>query len=374
MNKPRILVLTAAGRTGMPVALQLLSEGFPVTAFVHREDQRSARLKAHGAEIVVGSLTDITDMRRAMEGVERAYFCVPPEAGNLTSAAVFAAAAVEQQLESLVVMSQWLASPVHPSLHTREVWLADRLLAQLPNTAVTTINVGFFADNDMQVLAFAAQFGLLMLPYGAGRNAPPSNEDIAAVVAAILARPEGHAGKTYRPTGPALLSPQDIAATFAKVLGHRVRYINAPVWSMLKVMRGMGFSPYVIAQFPQYIREYQRDTFAVSAPTTVVRDITGREPEDFETIARRYAASMPDAKRSVWTQLKLMLMMPIWMLRLSPNTTPYLALNDFSDPNHIGLDADSAEWQQTHQPLTQQPVNHTVSRPASFVPSALSDA
>ena len=40
MNKPRILMLTATGKTGMPVALQLLSEGFPVTAFVHRADQR----------------------------------------------------------------------------------------------------------------------------------------------------------------------------------------------------------------------------------------------------------------------------------------------------------------------------------------------
>ena len=62
MSKPRILVLTAAGRTGMPVVLQLLDEGFPVTAFVHKADQRSERLKAKGADIVVGSLTDINDM------------------------------------------------------------------------------------------------------------------------------------------------------------------------------------------------------------------------------------------------------------------------------------------------------------------------
>jgi NAD(P)H dehydrogenase (quinone) len=66
MNKPRILVLAAAGRTGMPV-----------TALVHQADQRSERLKAKGAEIVVGSLTDINDMRTAMAGARRAYFCVP---------------------------------------------------------------------------------------------------------------------------------------------------------------------------------------------------------------------------------------------------------------------------------------------------------
>ena len=86
MSKPRILVLTAAGRTGMPVALQLLDEGFPVTAFVHKADQRSERLKAKGADIVVGSLTDINDMRIAMTGARRASFCAPTEAGTLKAA------------------------------------------------------------------------------------------------------------------------------------------------------------------------------------------------------------------------------------------------------------------------------------------------
>ena len=97
MNKPRILVLAAAGRTGMPVALQLLDEGFPVTAFVHQADQRSERLKAKGADIVVGSLTDITDMRTAMAGARRAYFCFPNEAGYLKAAAILTVVAAEQQ-------------------------------------------------------------------------------------------------------------------------------------------------------------------------------------------------------------------------------------------------------------------------------------
>jgi nucleoside-diphosphate-sugar epimerase len=76
MNTPRILVLAAAGRTGMPVALQLLDEGFPVTAFVHQADQRSERLKAKGADIFVGSLTDINDMRTAMAGARSAGYTV----------------------------------------------------------------------------------------------------------------------------------------------------------------------------------------------------------------------------------------------------------------------------------------------------------
>jgi uncharacterized protein YbjT (DUF2867 family) len=349
MNKPRILVLTAAGRTGMPVALQLLSEGFPVTAFVHQADQRSERLKAKGADIVIGSLTDINDMRTAMAGARRAYFCFPNEAGYLKAATIFTVVAAEQQLEAVVAMSQWLSQPNHPSIHTREVWLADRLFALLPGTAVTTINPGFFADNEMQVLPFAAQFGMLSLPYGSGKNAPPSNEDIARVAAEILARPEGHAGKTYRPTGPELLSPQDIAASLAKALGRKVTYRNAPMWMVSKVMRNR-LSPYSLAVYEQYAIDYQKNAFGINAPTDVVRRITGREAEDFETVARRYAATNEEVRPSFVMQLKLMLGMIISLLRPAPKTAPYLALDEFSDRSHVVFSADSPEWRRSHEP------------------------
>ena len=273
MSKPRILVLTAAGRTGMPIVLQLLDEGFPVTAFVHQADQRSERLKAKGADIVVGSLTDINDMRKA---------------------------------------------------------------------------------NEMQIFPFIAQFGLLSLPYGSGKNAPPSNEDMARVVSEILARPEGHAGKTYRPTGPKLLSPQEIAAILGKVLGRKVTYRDTPVRMLSKIIRD-SLSLYNLAVYEQYVIDYQKSAFAVNAPTDVVRRITGREAEDFETIARRYAATTPGARRSFATQFKLMFGMIISLLRPAPRTAPYLALDEFSDRSHVVFSADSPEWRQSHEQQANEP-------------------
>ncbi len=354
MSKPRILVLTAAGKTGYSIALQLLSEDFPVTAFVRKEDQRSEHLKSQGADIVAGSITDINNMRKAMAGAQRAYFCTPFIEGSLKAAVVFTAIAAEQKLESVVAMSQWLSNPNHPSIQTREVWLADRLLELLPGTNVTFINPGFFVDNDMQVLPFITQFGLLTLPYASGLNAPPSNEDMARVAAEILARPEGHAGKTYRPTGPTLVSPQDIAATFSKVLGRKVTYINVPLWLISKVMKGMGYPNYFIAQFQQYIPDYQKNAFAVNAPTNVVRTITGREPEDYETIARRYIANALHPKRSLAARVQQMIMMIVWMLLPGPKTTPYLALSEFSDRKHAVLSADSSEWRHSHELRTNE--------------------
>ena len=144
-TKPSILVTTAAGSTGMQVALRLLDEGFTVHALVRREDDRSDRLKAKGAKIFVGSLADLDDMRLAMSGCRRAYFCAPITAAYLRIAAIFATVAREQTLETVVAMSQWLSSPRHPALQTRECWLSDQVLSMLPETSIITVNPGFFA-------------------------------------------------------------------------------------------------------------------------------------------------------------------------------------------------------------------------------------
>lgn len=48
MKRPRIIVTGATGKTGSVVVAELLIAGYPVRAMVHREDDRSARLKAQG--------------------------------------------------------------------------------------------------------------------------------------------------------------------------------------------------------------------------------------------------------------------------------------------------------------------------------------
>ncbi len=73
MNKPRILVTAAAGRNASAAVLELLRKGFPVRAFVWRKDARSERLRKAGAEIFVGDLFDLSDLRSALVDVQRAY-------------------------------------------------------------------------------------------------------------------------------------------------------------------------------------------------------------------------------------------------------------------------------------------------------------
>lgn len=307
MNKPKILVTSAAGNTGIPTTLQLLEKGYPVRAFVRRNDHRAKRLEDAGAEIFVGDQNSIADMRRAMSGVRRAYHCFPVAPNHAHFGSVFAIAAQEAQLEHVVMLAQWTSHADHPSMFTREVWLNEQLLKLLPDTTLTVNNTGWFAENYFFVLETVAQLGILPMPLGDGdvkKNAPPSNNDIAAVNVAALIDPATHAGKTYRPTGPELLSPNEIAAIMGKVVGRKVKYVDIPESMLMKALKVGGFPEMASTQLRLYTDEYRRGTFAVHAPNNVVKELTGREPEDFETITRRIVASRPEAVQTIANKLK----------------------------------------------------------------------
>ena len=241
MQKPRILVTAATGRTGFPVALQLLERGFPVRAFVRRQGDRTQQLKQAGAELFVGNLLDFRDLHQALQGVQRAYYC-PPFAPNLLHGAMlFALAAEDANLEIVALMSQWNPHAIHPSFTSREHWMANHLYRWMPSVDVIHINPGIFAFVYLLGLPMITNFGMLMAPFGEGRNAPPANEDIARVVVGVLTEPTPHIGKSYRPTGPELLSTEDMAAILSKILQRPVRYQDTSITMFAKAAKAMGF-------------------------------------------------------------------------------------------------------------------------------------
>jgi uncharacterized protein YbjT (DUF2867 family) len=284
-------VTAAAGRTGSAAVLELLRLGFPVRAFVRRNDARAARLQQAGAEVVVGDLFDLRDLRRAMIDTQRAYHCPPFASHLLHSAMLFALAAEEAKLEVVALMSAWNPHPTHPSLLTREHWIANNLYPWMPSVDVVYVNPGLFAFNYLLGLPAIVHFGRFLAPFGDGLNAPPSNEDIGRVAAAVLASPAAHIGRCYRPTGPKLISPHDVAGILTKVLGRAVKYQDVPTKLFVKAATALGFPRFDISLARYFYEELRKGAFAIGAPTDHVEEVCGRPPEDFETIARRYVAA-----------------------------------------------------------------------------------
>lgn len=297
MSRPAILVTGATGKTGRAVVAQLREKDWPVRAVVRARDARSEALERLGAETVVADMFDPDQMLAAMQGCARAYYLPPFDPYMIQAVAVFAVAARAARLEQIVGLTQWTASPAHPSLATRQNWLMNNLFALVPGVAHTIVNPGYFADNYLNLIGFAAHLGLFPTLTGDSRNAPPSNEDIARVAVAALVDPRRHAGKSYRPTGPALLSASDMAAILSRVLKRKVRRLDMPFWLFLKAARLRGLPAFDMSGFRFYVEDHKQGAFEFGAPTTDVLDVTGRPAEDFETTARRYAA-LPGAKRT----------------------------------------------------------------------------
>ena len=293
-KKPRILVTSAAGRTASPAVIELLKKGFPVRAFVRRNDARSENLRKAGAEVFVGNLFDLRDLRKSLVDVQRAYYCPPMNSNLLHGAMLFALAAEEASLETVALMSQWNPHPTHPVANTREHWIANNIYQWMPTVDVIYVNPGLFAFLYLLSLPMIVHLGMLPLPFGDGLNAPPSNEDIGRVAAGLLADPAPHVGKCYRPTGPELVSPTDVAEILTGVVGRKVKYQDIPLKMFLKAATAQGLATiFDIASIRYCAQDLRGGTFAVGAPTTHVEEITGTPPESFETIARKYIAQ-PD--------------------------------------------------------------------------------
>jgi NAD(P)H dehydrogenase (quinone) len=358
MSKPKILVTGATGKTGMPTVEELCNKGWPVRAVVHKEDARSHKLQKLGAEVVVADLYDYEEMEAAMKGIGRASFLPPVQPYMIQAANVFAVAAHAAGLEHVVQLSQWLPHPSHPSLHTRQLWLTEQLLSMIPGATFTLINPGIFADPILQMLPSAVNMGVLPNLFSGLRTPSPSNEDMGRCVAAALMYPEKYAGQRYRPTSPQALDMNGMAAIIGKVIGRTVKVQNLPATMFLKAARVAGAGDFEITNVQYYIQESDLHVFDTHGPTTDVLELTGREPESFETIARRYAA-MPFAQASLANKLKAITEFARILITPPLNTKRHDAAMEYPVPPNPTLAGNSTIWRQQH---------HTNSGAFTFAP------
>src|SRR6516162_6984502 len=77
MAQKKFLVTGATGASGVHTVEQLLGRGHQVRALAHREDDRLKRFQGLGAEVVIGDLLNLNDVRLALSGIRGAYFVYP---------------------------------------------------------------------------------------------------------------------------------------------------------------------------------------------------------------------------------------------------------------------------------------------------------
>jgi NAD(P)H dehydrogenase (quinone) len=283
VEQSALLITGAAGRTAGHAARLLLERGHRVRAMVHRYDDRAARLRDSGAEVIVGDFANIDAVREAADGARAAYFVYPVSPGLLEATTTFAHAAVEAGVRSVVNMSQISARRDSASDAARGHWLAERVLDWSP-LAVTHLRPTFFAEWFLFFGWSIRDEGVLRLPLADGRHAPITAEDQGRVIAAILEHPDEHAGQTYPLYGAVEMNHDQIAEAISSVIGRPVRYEPADLDTWIDEIQRRGFSPYLAQHLSHVAIDYRNGIFA--GTNDLVERIGGRPPmivEDFVT-------------------------------------------------------------------------------------------
>ena len=265
-----------------------------------RHDDRAAALRATGGEVVVGDLTQPTDVARAIEGCRRMFFGMSVSAPYLEATTIAAAVARERaHLEVFVNISQLTVSQMSLTEMTdspqhRQHWLAEQVLnwSGLPVVHVrpTVFLQHFF------FLAWAAESisrdGTIRLPFGQGRTSPVDTQDVAEVIATILDNPSGHVGKIYELTGPQSLDMNSLAAQYAAALNRPVNYVDVPFEQWREELRARNLPEHVFHHFlvmaglhaaGRYDRLTQDVEKITGHPATSVRDFVARHSDLFRS-------------------------------------------------------------------------------------------
>ena len=286
---PKVLVTSATGHIGQHAVRLLIENGYSVRAFARRDDWRSQALAQMGAEIFVGNLYDFRDLSKAMSGIQR-VFHIPPFAPHLLHNTMLTClAAQDAGVEAMVLLSGWNPNPSHPSLLTREHWIANNVARWMPDVDLIHLTPGIFAFTYLMTLPVTRRLGALPLPFGDGLNAPVSERDIARSAVALIDEPRKYAGTTWRPTGPKLLSSSDVAEVLGEVLGRKVKHQPISFKMFTKAARAMGAAQFDMYNLQHYVEEIRQGAFAIGAPTDHVAQLTGSPAESFAVTAQYYA-------------------------------------------------------------------------------------
>jgi len=300
-----ILVTGAAGRVGgigRTVTELLLQQGKAVRAMVRNEDERAQALRDVGAEVVAGNLLDLDSMHRVIDGCDTMYFGMSVSDDYLAATVNTAAVAKHHGVKAFVNMSQMTVAQMSitettPSPQHKLQWLSEQALnwSGLPVVHVrpTVLLEGFFLILTPESVRETNQ---IRLPFGQGKTSPVAVEDVARVIAALLANPQPHIGKIYHLTGPQSENMDFYAQEYSKALGRTIAYQDIPVEAWREGLLQHGLSAHVVNHLAAMADLHRAGRY--DRMTDDVFALTGLKPLSMQEFVRNNAATFTDSAKA----------------------------------------------------------------------------
>jgi uncharacterized protein YbjT (DUF2867 family) len=285
-----LLITGATGMIGSLLADALVDQGVEFTVMLRPGGSGDQIGGKPGVSSREGDFDDPESLRRALEGVDRAFLLTNSTERTEAQQIAFVEAAQAQRVGHVVYLSQLAADRESPVRFLRYHGAVE---AALRNSTVgwTLVRPNLILQAYIPFAPMMAQ-GALQVPIGDAAVSVVDARDIAAVAAAALTE-DGHVGKTYTLTGPAAVTHAEIATELGDAAGRTVRFESIPPEAFLAALTGVGMPEW---QAEGLVEDYEHyDRGEASTVSSDVAQVTGTSPRSLRDFAHDYSYAFQSA-------------------------------------------------------------------------------
>ncbi len=280
-----ILVTGGTGTSGADIVRELSSRGVKFRALA-RNPAKADDVRLPGVEIVQGDMSNARSLEEPLAGVDVALLHSAAASNFVDLQCAFIDAAKKAGVKRIVKFSALGADPKSTCRFQQgHAVVEDKLKSS--GLTWTMLQPTFFMQN-LLGQADMIKSGTIYQPAGDGKSAYVDTRDIASVAVVTLTQ-SGHEGKSYPITGPADLSFHDIAATFSKVLGRQIKYVDVPAEAARESLAKMGLPAWNVDGILELMDLLRSGKTAGLFRT--VKQIAGKVPRTLERFVRDHASA-----------------------------------------------------------------------------------
>jgi uncharacterized protein YbjT (DUF2867 family) len=282
-----ILVTGATGKNGVEILQRLSGRKEPIRAMVRKKREIVNATPNCALEFVEADFDDTASLRKALDGVQRAFLVTNSSERVEERQLRFVALARESGVKHIVYLSQLHASSDSPLRFLRYHAAVEEALRKSGMT-YTNLRPNLYMQGLLIIGKSIATEGRFFAPAGEARVSVVDVRDIAAVAVAALTQ-TGHEGKTYDLTGPEALTHAEMAEQLSQALNRPVTFVDVPEKAFRDALRDFHMPDWQADGLIEDYAHYRRGEAAGISPA--VNEVTGEAPRPFSEFARDHQAA-----------------------------------------------------------------------------------
>ncbi|MEJ0091884.1 MAG: NmrA family NAD(P)-binding protein [Methylocella sp.] len=288
----KILVIGGTGTVGSLVVQGLVAKGFSPLV-LSRSPAKAAKLP-EGAILVAGDLLDPYAARDAFKDVDRVFMVNAASTSEAFEGVTAVLLAKDAGVKRFVYSSTHRAdlTPFLPIGGATKLSVENAIVvSDIPYTVLRPNN---FFQNDLWYEASILGDGIYPQPIGFKGMSRVDARDIAKAAVSVLLG-DGHEGKTYNITGPAVQTGLSCAAVWAAALNRPVKYAGNDMELYARMHNFLG--PALVFTYSRLLEFYQENgLLAAEADIFDTTKLLGRGPRSLEAFAEETARKWLAAK------------------------------------------------------------------------------